>query len=303
MSAEPLARDRILESAYELFSTRGVRAVGIEEVIERAAVAKATLYRHFPSKDELVLAFLKQREVVWTHGWVEAEARKRGATPEECLLAIFDLFDEWFHRPDFEGCSFVNILLETAESQASGGPCERRPPREHPLRPPLPRRRGRSALERRVRALVPHPDEGLDRPGRRGRRRRCEARAGNGARPDREIPLDPPKKGLRPRFASPMLRSKTTGGVAVRIKLSDAGHVERLLGLSRVRHQCDRHPDRPRRGRGVVSRLAERECAGDAVGAPAPDVARGASRRDCGDAGVLARTASRAYLSVGEGVF
>jgi AcrR family transcriptional regulator len=115
MSAEPIARERILASAYELFSTKGVRAVGIEEVIERAAVAKATLYRHFSSKDELVLAFLRQREIVWTHGWVEAEARKRGSTPEACLLAIFDLFDEWFHRPDFEGCSFVNILLETAD--------------------------------------------------------------------------------------------------------------------------------------------------------------------------------------------
>jgi AcrR family transcriptional regulator len=121
MSAEPVARERILESAYDLFSTKGVRAVGIEEVIERAAVAKATLYRHFPSKDELVLAFLRQREVVWTHGWVEAEARKRGSTPEERLLAIFDLFDEWFHRVDFEGCSFVNVLLET-------------PNPEHPVR-------------------------------------------------------------------------------------------------------------------------------------------------------------------------
>ena len=50
MSAEPIARDRILDSAYDLFSRRGIRAVGIEEVIERAAVAKATLYRHFPSK-------------------------------------------------------------------------------------------------------------------------------------------------------------------------------------------------------------------------------------------------------------
>src|SRR6185437_1217897 len=117
MSAEPIARERILESAYDLFSTKGVRAVGIEEVIERAAVAKATLYRHFPSKDELVLAFLRKREVVWTHGWVEAEARKRGATPEEQLLAIFDLFDEWFHRTDFEGCSFINVLLETADRE------------------------------------------------------------------------------------------------------------------------------------------------------------------------------------------
>ena len=75
MSAEPAARQRILDSAYDLFSRRGVRAVGIEEVIERAAVAKATLYRHFPSKDHLVLEFLRQRETIWTHGWVEAEAR------------------------------------------------------------------------------------------------------------------------------------------------------------------------------------------------------------------------------------
>jgi AcrR family transcriptional regulator len=115
VSAEPIARDRILQSAYDLFSRRGIRAVGIEEVIERAAVAKATLYRHFPSKDDLVLAFLRRREEVWTHGWVEAEARSRGGTPAGALLAIFDLFDEWFHQADFEGCSFINVLLETAD--------------------------------------------------------------------------------------------------------------------------------------------------------------------------------------------
>ena len=108
-------RERLLDSAYDLFSHRGIRAVGIDEVIERAAVAKATLYRHFPSKDDLVLAFLRRREERWTHGWVEQEARRRGATPEESLLAIFDLFDEWFHSDDFEGCSFVNVLLETAD--------------------------------------------------------------------------------------------------------------------------------------------------------------------------------------------
>jgi AcrR family transcriptional regulator len=109
------ARQRILDTAYELFSHRGVHDVGIDELIERAGVAKATLYRHFPSKDELVLAFLEQRERRWTYGWVEAEARQRGATPEEQLLAIFDLFDEWFHRDDFEGCAFVNLLLEVGD--------------------------------------------------------------------------------------------------------------------------------------------------------------------------------------------
>ncbi len=106
------ARDRILTSAYELFARHGVRAVGVDEVIKRADVAKATLYRHFASKDDLVLAFLQQREQLWTKEWVEAEARRRGETPEEQLLSIFDIFDEWFRRDDFEGCSFINILLE-----------------------------------------------------------------------------------------------------------------------------------------------------------------------------------------------
>jgi AcrR family transcriptional regulator len=106
------ARDRILGTAYELFSHRGIHDVGVDELVERAGVAKATLYKHFRSKDELVLAFLEQREQIWTYGWVEREARRRGAAPEEQLLTIFDLFDEWFHGDDFEGCSFVNVLLE-----------------------------------------------------------------------------------------------------------------------------------------------------------------------------------------------
>lgn len=106
------ARERILETAYELFSRRGIRAVGIDEVIARSKVAKATLYRNFPSKDALVLAFLKRREQRWTLGFVEAGARRRGAGPEERLLAIFDVFDEWFRSPDFDACTFINVLLE-----------------------------------------------------------------------------------------------------------------------------------------------------------------------------------------------
>jgi AcrR family transcriptional regulator len=114
------ARDRILDTSYELFSRRGVRAVGIDEVIERAGVAKATLYRHFPSKDDLVVAFLEQREERWTIGWVETEARRRGSSPEKQLLAIFDAFDEWFRREDFEACSFINVLLELGPRHAAG---------------------------------------------------------------------------------------------------------------------------------------------------------------------------------------
>jgi AcrR family transcriptional regulator len=108
-------RQRILDTAYDLFTHRGTRAVGVNELIDRAGVAKATFYLHFPSKDDLVLAFLAQREQLWTHGWVQAEARRRADTPEQQLLAIFDLFDDWFHRDDFEGCSFINVLLEISD--------------------------------------------------------------------------------------------------------------------------------------------------------------------------------------------
>jgi AcrR family transcriptional regulator len=118
--AEPTASERILETAYELFSRRGIRDVGIDEIIERAGVAKATLYRHFPSKDDLVVAFLARREQRWTVELVEAEARRRAATPEEQLLAIFDVLDEWFRREDFEACSFINTLLEMRAQHPAG---------------------------------------------------------------------------------------------------------------------------------------------------------------------------------------
>ena len=106
------ARERIDQSAYELFSRRAVRAVGVDEVVARSGVAKMTLYRHYPSKNHLVLAFLRRREELWTRGWLQAEVERRGGPPGERLLAIFEVFDKWFRRADFEGCSFINVLLE-----------------------------------------------------------------------------------------------------------------------------------------------------------------------------------------------
>src|SRR5207245_8868855 len=97
------ARERVLSAAYDLFSRQGIRAVGIDTIIARAGVAKMSFYRHFPSRDELVLAFLQKREQLWTHEWLEAEVNRRAVTPRKRLLAIFDVFDEWFQREAFEG--------------------------------------------------------------------------------------------------------------------------------------------------------------------------------------------------------
>lgn len=106
------ARSRIVDSAYELFSHEGVRAIGIDRVVEAAGVAKMTLYRHFPSKDDLVLAFLQERERRWTRDWLEQTIEEFAPSRPERPLALFDALDEWFHRPDYEGCSFVRTLHE-----------------------------------------------------------------------------------------------------------------------------------------------------------------------------------------------
>ncbi|MGH2887566.1 MAG: TetR/AcrR family transcriptional regulator [Solirubrobacteraceae bacterium] len=116
------ARERLISAAYELFSQRGVQAVGIDAIIERSGVARQTMYRHFASKQELVLAFLERREQLWTRNWLESEVSRRASDPRERLLAIFDVFDRWFRAPDFEGCSFINVLLE---HPTSGHPVHR----------------------------------------------------------------------------------------------------------------------------------------------------------------------------------
>lgn len=104
-----------MATAYQLFSRRGVRAVGVDTIINQAKVAKMTLYRYFPSKDDLVLAFLERRQQLWTEQWLEPAVMARASTAGDRLLAVFDVFDGWFQRDDFEGCSFINVLLEIAE--------------------------------------------------------------------------------------------------------------------------------------------------------------------------------------------
>jgi AcrR family transcriptional regulator len=106
-------RERLVNAAYDLFSRDGVSQVGIETILAKSGCAKASLYSNFKTKVELAIAFLDRREAIWTRGWLESEIKRRARTPEGRLLAIFDVFDGWFHRKSFEGCSFINILLES----------------------------------------------------------------------------------------------------------------------------------------------------------------------------------------------
>jgi AcrR family transcriptional regulator len=103
-------RERLLAAADELFYEEGVHIVGIDRVIERAGVAKASLYSAFGSKDELIRAYLMRRYARRRERLTEALARHD--TPRERLLAVFDILGESFSDPRFHGCAFVNASAE-----------------------------------------------------------------------------------------------------------------------------------------------------------------------------------------------
>ncbi|MGC2330698.1 MAG: TetR/AcrR family transcriptional regulator [Candidatus Acidiferrales bacterium] len=106
-------RERLINAAYDLFSRDGVNQVGIDTILAKSGCAKASLYSNFKTKVELAIAFLDRREALWTRSWLESEINRRAKRPEDRLLAIFDVFDGWFHKKSFEGCSFINVLLES----------------------------------------------------------------------------------------------------------------------------------------------------------------------------------------------
>ncbi|WP_040816140.1 TetR/AcrR family transcriptional regulator [Nocardia concava] len=113
-------RDQLVNAAYELYTRTGVRAVTSDMIAARAGVSKATLYEHFPTLEELVTVVLQRREQLWTFGLIEEQSRLRGSTPEEQLLAIFDVFDEWIATADFDACLFINVLLEMGADHPLG---------------------------------------------------------------------------------------------------------------------------------------------------------------------------------------
>ena len=106
------ARERILRTAYELFLKHGFSAVGVDRIVADAGVAKTTLYRHFRSKNDLVVAVLERHDDLWTVGWLEPETRRRAAADDEQIVAVFEAFDDWFRDEGYQGCMFINSLLE-----------------------------------------------------------------------------------------------------------------------------------------------------------------------------------------------
>ncbi len=109
------ARQRIVETAERLFYAEGVRAVGIDRIIADAEVAKMSLYNHFPSKDDLILAVLQYREEKFDsmfENWISHHVSEG----MDQLEAFFAALKDWFESPGFRGCMFINARVELADA-------------------------------------------------------------------------------------------------------------------------------------------------------------------------------------------
>jgi AcrR family transcriptional regulator len=104
-------RDQLIDTALRLFAKNGYHATGIDTILAEAGVAKMTLYHHFKSKDELILAALRKRDQEW-RAWFQREVEARAATPRRRLLALFDVLEDWFCEKHYHGCSFSRAASE-----------------------------------------------------------------------------------------------------------------------------------------------------------------------------------------------
>ncbi|MCB2182101.1 MAG: TetR/AcrR family transcriptional regulator [Desulfobulbaceae bacterium] len=107
---ENTARDRIIETALNLFYKQGYLATGINQIISESQVAKATFYANFPSKEALCLAYLQARHKIWM-GWL-TDSIKSDSAPRKKLTGIFSFLKEWMQESNYRGCAFLNIASE-----------------------------------------------------------------------------------------------------------------------------------------------------------------------------------------------
>jgi AcrR family transcriptional regulator len=105
------AANRIVLTAHNLFYQEGIRATGIDKIIAQAGVTKTTFYRHFPSKNDLIKAYLDYRHQLWMTWFVDALQRHQQAVTVP-IMSIIPTLAEWFEQDNYRGCAFINALVE-----------------------------------------------------------------------------------------------------------------------------------------------------------------------------------------------
>lgn len=118
--APPTARDKVLTAADRLFYQRGIRAVGINEIVASAGVAKTSLYLHFASKDDLVAAYLAGRTALYRGSWNAVLQATADLTVEERLDRVFEVLAQFVASEGYRGCPFVNAAAELPDTDHPG---------------------------------------------------------------------------------------------------------------------------------------------------------------------------------------
>jgi AcrR family transcriptional regulator len=116
--AQSSKREQLIQASLELFSLTGYSAVGVNTIAEKAGVTKKTLYHHFKSKEELILAVLRYYDERHRNSFMRS-VEERAKNPEDRLLVIFDILEEWFNGKNFSGCLFVRAMGEYPEEGTS----------------------------------------------------------------------------------------------------------------------------------------------------------------------------------------
>lgn len=104
-------REELVEKATAIFYRNGFQATGMDRLAAESGISKTSIYKHFETKDELIVATLKSRDA-FLRGWLFGRMAELASTPREQLIAMFDALHEWFNAPDFHGCMFAKASSE-----------------------------------------------------------------------------------------------------------------------------------------------------------------------------------------------
>lgn len=118
MKKETAPKDKVFQTAARMFYQHGYRAIGVDTLAAESGIGKMTLYRHYPSKDDLITAFLRDSNEVFWNGF--EQITKDAATPREKLLAFFESLQEYVNTPACYGCPFLNVATEYPETDYPG---------------------------------------------------------------------------------------------------------------------------------------------------------------------------------------
>ena len=113
----PSRRDELIESAMNVFYRHGFHSTGLDQILKESGISRMTLYNHFKSKDELAVATLRRRDEIFRNNLMRS-AETRSEDPIGRILALFDVYAEWFEQDDFQGCMFINASAEFSDPDA-----------------------------------------------------------------------------------------------------------------------------------------------------------------------------------------